>query len=86
MPDVAALVSLAVIRLLGGGGRSSNGQFDWCVCGRSSATLLQLRPADMVALMVRQWLSGDGQAPMADGLWCICHSSGAVLQKMVQTS
>ena len=58
VPDAAALVSLAVLRWLGGGGHGSDGQVDCCVCDRSGATLLWLRLADLVALVVRQRLGG----------------------------
>ena len=65
VPDAAALVSLAVLRRLGGGGHGSDGQVDCCVCDRSGATLLWLRLADLVALVVRQRLGGGRPASSA---------------------
>ena len=65
----AALVALAVLRLLGSGERQavvpSDGQFDCCVCGGSGATLLRLQPMDLVALCMRRRLSGDRQSSPA---------------------
>ena len=65
VPGAAALVSLAVLRWLGGGGHGSDGQVDYCVCDRSGATLLWLRLADLVALVVRQRLGGGRPASSA---------------------
>ena len=65
MPDAAALVSLAVLRRLGGGGHGSDGQVDCCVCDRSGATLLWLWLADLVALVVRHRLGGSRPASSA---------------------
>ena len=58
MPDVVALVSLTVLRQLGGGWHVSEGQVDCCVCDRSGVTLLWLWLADLMALVVRQRLRG----------------------------